>query len=186
MEILLFRHGLTAGNLKKRYVGRTDEPLCEQGIAEISDVTVPQCDVLIVSPMLRCKQTASILFPKQKQNVCSEFRECDFGKFEGRNYMELSNDPEYQRWVDSHAKLPFPGGESRKEFRTSVNAAFEMMISRNCNADSIAFVVHGGTIMSIMGKFGVLEDEYYLWRIPNGHGILTQLKNGRLVVREYI
>ena len=30
-EIILIRHGATAGNLERRYIGRTDEPLCEQG-----------------------------------------------------------------------------------------------------------------------------------------------------------
>ena len=30
-EILLIRHGKTAANLERRYVGETDHPLCEQG-----------------------------------------------------------------------------------------------------------------------------------------------------------
>lgn len=32
MRILLLRHGETAGNLEKRYVGRTDEGLTEAAI----------------------------------------------------------------------------------------------------------------------------------------------------------
>ena len=28
MEIVLIRHGATAGNIEKRYIGTTDEPLC--------------------------------------------------------------------------------------------------------------------------------------------------------------
>ena len=34
MQLLLIRHSITAGNLEHRYIGcRTDEPLCEAGIA---------------------------------------------------------------------------------------------------------------------------------------------------------
>ena len=31
MKIYLIRHGETKGNLKKKYIGRTDEKLCSEG-----------------------------------------------------------------------------------------------------------------------------------------------------------
>ena len=35
-RLYLVRHGITAGNLQRRYVGGgTDEPLCEQGLAQL-------------------------------------------------------------------------------------------------------------------------------------------------------
>ena len=43
-EIILVRHGKTAGNLEGRYIGsRTDEPLCEEGIHALEErcVRVP-------------------------------------------------------------------------------------------------------------------------------------------------
>ena len=37
-EIILVRHGKTAGNLEGRYIGsRTDEPLCEEGIHALEE-----------------------------------------------------------------------------------------------------------------------------------------------------
>jgi len=34
MQILFFRHSMTAGNFERRYLGcKTDEPLCPEGIA---------------------------------------------------------------------------------------------------------------------------------------------------------
>ena len=42
-EILFIRHGSTAGNLEKRYIGRTDEPLCEVGIAQIEALANELC-----------------------------------------------------------------------------------------------------------------------------------------------
>ena len=35
MKIVLIRHGATAGNIKKRYIGITDEDLCASGIESI-------------------------------------------------------------------------------------------------------------------------------------------------------
>ena len=32
MKLFMIRHGATAGNLEKRYVGRTDEGLTEQAV----------------------------------------------------------------------------------------------------------------------------------------------------------
>ena len=35
MKIVLIRHGATKGNLEKRYIGRTDEDLCGEGIKKL-------------------------------------------------------------------------------------------------------------------------------------------------------
>ena len=35
MKIVLIRHGATAGNIEKRYIGITDEDLCASGIEGI-------------------------------------------------------------------------------------------------------------------------------------------------------
>ena len=41
-EILLIRHGKTAGNLEGRYIGsRTDESLCEAGILGLKEKEYP-------------------------------------------------------------------------------------------------------------------------------------------------
>ena len=37
MEIVLIRHGATAGNIEKRYIGTTDEPLCDTGMVQIQE-----------------------------------------------------------------------------------------------------------------------------------------------------
>lgn len=49
----------------------------------------PAVEALFVSPMLRCRESAKILFPKQSISVVSDLRECDFGRYENkifRNY----------------------------------------------------------------------------------------------------
>ena len=121
MELYLIRHWKTKGNLEKRYIGTTDEPILSgrrtgSVVKQATSRILPDVSCVAVSPMKRCRETAELLFPGKKQEVCDAFRECDFGQFENRNYEELKNRPEYQRWLDSGGTDAFPGGESREIF----------------------------------------------------------------------
>ncbi len=107
MRIWLIRHFRTQGNLERRYIGGTDEPILPGQTGNI--LCCPE--KIITSPMLRCRQTARLLFQKEPDLICENFREKDFGRFEGKNYEELKDDPGYQRWLDSNGTIPFPEGE---------------------------------------------------------------------------
>lgn len=172
MIVYLIRHSMTAGNLKKRYIGRTDEPLCEEGILYLEQRMYPQAERLYVSPMKRCIQTAECIYPGQMAHVVQEFAECDFGIFENKNYLELSDCPEYQAWIDSGGELPFPGGESKERFRRRSVRGFELVLDecKRLGVRSAALVVHGGTIMSIMERYGFPAGTYYGYQVGNGEG----------------
>ena len=114
LKLILIRHGETQGNKLKRYIGkRTDEPLCPEAGNMLAQLAYPEVQAVYASPMIRCTQTAGILFPGKKLNIIDELAECDFGEFENKNYKELSGDPRYQAWIDSNGILAFPGGESK-------------------------------------------------------------------------
>ena len=66
--------------------------------------------------MLRCQESAGILFPGKKAYPIEEWREMNFGAYEGKNYEDLKNDSYYQKWIDSNGTLPFPEGESQQEY----------------------------------------------------------------------
>ena len=67
MSWILIRHGMTEGNKERRYVGcRTDEPLCAEGTARLEKQAYPEADRVFVSPMKRCLETATILYPTIK------------------------------------------------------------------------------------------------------------------------
>ncbi len=182
--MLLIRHGKTAGNLEKRYIGRTDEPLSAEGIASLGNVHYPQCNVVVSSPMQRCLQTAAHIFPSKKVHICDDFRECDFGDFEGKNYSELSADPRYQAWIDSGGFAPFPNGESPVEFRARCCEGFLHMTHLFADCDSIAFVVHGGTIMSILSQFVLPHRDYFDWMTDNTHGWICSYNGKNLIEPE--
>ena len=71
IELLFIRHGATEGNLHHRYIGRTDEPLCEAGVAQVETLRKQgrSVDKLFVSPLLRTRQTAELLFPQMPYTV---------------------------------------------------------------------------------------------------------------------
>lgn len=171
LQIYLIRHGRTEGNQKKRYIGTTDEPLCREGIWELENRQYPHAQIWLSSPLRRCLQTAKIIAAAEPE-IVPDFRECDFGLFENKNYLELADCPEYQAWIDSGGMLPFPGGESREVFTRRSCRAFEEKVDlllRN-GYEGAGMVVHGGTIMSVMERFARPQREYYQWHTENGGG----------------
>lgn len=182
MKIDLIRHGMTAGNIEKRYIGVTDEPLCTEGISALKGRTYPECGVLICSPMKRCIQTAQILFPNAAPQVFPGLRECDFGDFEEKNYRDLCDNMQYQLWIDSGGTLPFPNGEDPGNFRRRCCDEFMRAVKMYPAADRLTFVVHGGTIMSVMEKYAQPQRGYYSWQCPNGCGFRTEFDGEKITL----
>ena len=118
IKLWLIRHGKTEGNKLARYIGTTDEPLCQEGTGFLKKMDYPEVQDIYVSPLKRCVQTAEILFPGKPVHIIEELAECDFGEFENKNYKELEGNAKYQAWIDSNGTLPFPGGESREAFKS--------------------------------------------------------------------
>ena len=172
MSWILIRHGLTKGNLERRYVGsRTDEPLCPEGIAQLRQRQYPAVQRVYSSPMRRCLETAALLYPDLPAEIVPDFRECDFGVFEYKNYDELNGREDYQAWIDSGGELPFPGGESRDRFSARSLAAFRSL-PPCAEKESCALIVHGGTVMAIMEAMARPKGNYYDFRIKNGSGYI--------------
>lgn len=160
-----------------RYIGVTDETLCEEGRKILQQKKYPLPERLYVSPMKRCVETADILFPGMEQMVVDLLAECNFGEFENKNYKELSGNPKYQKWIDSEGTIPFPGGESRENFRKRCILGFSEVVEE-CIQDKIksaALVVHGGTIMNIMEEFCDETKTFYEWHVGNGCGYEVNL-----------
>lgn len=179
VEIYLIRHGYTKGNLEKRYIGMTDEPLAKEGRETLLGKSFPQMEAVFVSPLLRCRETAEILFPREKYKSISELSEMNFGEFEGKNYMDLQGDDRYQCWIDSGGTIAFPNGESRDEFIERTLRGFRKALEEATGKKRIAIVAHGGTIMAILS---VLHGgDYFDYQVKNGEGYRGkyQRKNGK-------
>ncbi|MCR4831903.1 MAG: histidine phosphatase family protein [Pseudobutyrivibrio sp.] len=176
--ITLIRHGITPGNLEKRYIGITDEPLATEGESEIQSRHYPDADIVFSSPLIRCKQTASIIYPDHKIKVIHELRETNFGRFEGKNYLELSEDSEYKDWIESGGEAAFPGGESRAEANKRIMEGFNKLLILSKDCKNISVIVHGGTIMGILSQ--LFDGEYYSYHVENGEGYTFDLSSNGL------
>ena len=180
--ISLIRHGSTASNLQKRYIGTTDEPLCREGRENLeawkADGIYPQAVRVIASPMRRCLETAEVLYPDVTPEICPEFRETDFGLFEGKSYEELIQDDTlksvYQEWVDSDGRMPFPRGESMEQMKSRCAEGFEKLVP-TLQADTV-MIVHGGTIMSLLQMYVTPQRDYYDYQCANGAGYLCRVE----------
>ena len=126
----------------------------------------------MASPMKRCVQTAELIYPRQKIVTEPELRECDFGRFEGKTYEELKDDPAYIAWLESGGTLAFPEGEDQETFRSRCAEGVCRWLHKGVaeKKKSIAFVVHGGTIMAALHRLAEGEHGFYDWQAGNGRG----------------
>lgn len=120
MKLFMIRHGATAGNLEKRYVGRTDEGLTEQAVLDLKKEALKlrelagNAAVIVTSPLKRCLETAEILFRRSYMNMVPRIQkaglsEGDFGTFEYKNYLEAFRGLRV-RFTDTLGER-VPGGE---------------------------------------------------------------------------
>lgn len=184
-RIIFIRHGKTRGNLRGAYIGRTDEPLCAEGIKELEEKVFPEADIVISSPMKRCIQTADIIYPDVPKKFFNDLRECDFGDFEGKNYAELNGNADYQAWIDSGGTMAFPNGEEHRDFTDRCCNEFLRAVSEN-EGKVVAFVVHGGTVMSVLERFAVPKKGYYDYMTKNGCGYAAEFSDGQIKIIEEI
>ena len=186
MELILMRHGTTQGNLERRFIGVTDLPLIPEGEALARKVspTLPRIEHLYVSPLLRCRQTAALLWPGMEQTVIPQLRETDFGPFEGKNHEELKDDPLYQAWLNGHARDAVPVGESPEDCDRRVSAGLEAVVADAAlhGYERAGVVTHGGTLMTLMSRFGRPERDYYGWIRPNCGGFRVQVEQTPLTL----
>lgn len=176
LKIHLIRHGMTDANLLGQYIGcRTDMPLSPQGVEELrllrENMDYPIIERLYSSPMMRCKQTAGILYPDNTVNVVDKLREYDFGDFEGKTAGQLEGYPTFNDWTSGKISAP-PGGESNEDFIKRVcvglNEVVCDMLERGLS--NAAVIMHGGAIMMLLGATAVPRRRPIEWTSENGRG----------------
>lgn len=185
-QVLFIRHGATAGNLEKRYIGRTDQPLCDLGRQQALALAGKGLCVhrLFASPALRTVQTAETVFPGMGPTLLADLWETDFGDFEGKTAAELSHDPRYRAWVDAGCRTPCPNGEGIPAFKDRCCRAFLQAMAHAPDNTVTAFVIHGGCIMAILERFVLPKRDFYAYHIANGGLVRCRWEDGHLRIPE--
>lgn len=180
MTVYLLRHGVTAWNEQRRYQGRSDVPLSPAGRTALHKADLCPARVW-VSPLLRARQTAEILFPGAEQMPVPDLREMDFGAFEGRTADEMAADTAYRAWVDGGCTGPTPGGEDMAGFCARTCAAFAGLV-RQCGEKELVIVAHGGTQMAVLSRFARPERAFYQWQSAPGGGFVLAVQRQPLLL----
>ena len=171
MLIYLIRHGETDYNTQKRYQGQRDIPLSAKGRAELHRADFTPA-LVYVSPLIRARQTAEILFPGVEQIPVEGLREMNFGSYEGRTYVHMENDPDYLAWVEANAHAAHPDGERKADFCARSCAAFARVMedAARRGLDRLVIVAHGGTQMAVMEHYALPHRPFEQWHTGNGGG----------------
>lgn len=162
-NLYVIRHLETMANRERRYVGWTDVPVCAE--AEPADFTP---GMLTGSDLLRCRQTAELLFPKTSYEARREFREADFGKWEMKTYDDLKGHPRYRRWIDDPATEYPPGGERLADMEARVLRGIRRL--REESGHSAAIVTHGGPARVLLTHLAPEHRPFFSWSVPAGGG----------------
>ena len=180
-KIYLIRNGLTTGTIEGRYIGHTDESLCEEGRKQIVDLATtgyfPDGEAVFSSLLKRCTETAKLIYPDKTPIVLDELKECNCGEFEGLTAEELGDNEDFKEWLKGGSDAAPPFGESNSDFSTRICNAFIKIVEGllKTGTRETAIITHGGIIMSWLAAFGLPEAPITDWRTPSGCGYMLSL-----------
>ena len=154
----LIRHAPTAGNMRKAYIGWTDEPI-------LPFEAMPDHGTRFVwgSDLLRCRQTAHFLFPDAHYEATADWRELNFGEWEEMTYGDLEYNERYRKWIDALETIKPPGGESLQQLAERVDRAIDAF----SETGNFTVVTHGGPIRFILSKAS--GQQFFSQQAAHGH-----------------
>ena len=92
-RVILLRHGETAWSKEGRHTGRSDIPLTEAGVEQAREagarLTGVAVDHVLVSPLVRARQTCELAGHAAGALVKPALVEWDYGAYEGRTSAEI-------------------------------------------------------------------------------------------------
>lgn len=160
-RLSIIRHGRTAANDDGRYIGTTDLPLSERGREELLEkaetMDYPKVQKVYSSPLLRCIQTAGIIFPDRELVTHGGLSEMDFGDFEGQTVEDLIDLDCYKTWLQGGLDNAPPEGESlsamiERSYLALRDILTDMMKEELTHA---GVVTHSGIMMNMLSCFGL-------------------------------
>jgi broad specificity phosphatase PhoE len=152
-QLVLVRHGETDGQSSLRFHGSADVDLSSEGRAQMQRVAaglVRVPDVVVASPLRRSWRAAMIAGKGAPVRLEADFREIDFGRWEGLTKQEIqARDPVlYEDWQRRAPGFEYPGGELRGEFRERVQRGLERLLADPARDGLL--VLHKGVIRTVV------------------------------------
>ncbi len=174
MELYIIRHGETDWNVARRFQGRSDIPLNEEGrrLARITAEALREVAFtrIYTSPLKRAYETAMIIKGERDIPVVEEpaIIEIGFGEYEGlccgkENYN--IPDPEFMNFFDKpEAYKPPRGAESIQALRERTADFFEKLVhNKSMENDTILISTHGAALRGILSHINGIGTEDF-WK----------------------
>ncbi len=168
MKLFIARHGQTQYNIETRICGRSNVRLTETGIRQAhtlaGSMVGKDIDIIIVSPLIRAKDTADIVGETLKVPVIVDERlaERDYGAIDGT----YEGTPGFMEdWVQFG--YVYPEGESLlKVIQRVYNFIDEIAITYKDK--NVLVISHGGVCRVINSYFKSLtNDEFFEFNLDN-------------------
>jgi len=155
-ELIVVRHGETAGESSIRLYGKTDIELSDFGREQMRRVAAALREIefaaVYASPLKRSLESARIAAGGREPGIFIEegFREINFGNWEGWTLPEAAErDPEnYALWEKKTADFGFPGGDTKPGFFTRIMETARSVFS-SPPLPALA-VLHKGVIRGVL------------------------------------
>lgn len=159
MKILMVRHAMPEGAEKgKRFLGLTDEPLCDEGwqqaliAGQIIAEMLPPGKVRITASTLRRSMQTAWTIGRQIGDVIldidDDLREIDMGTWDGRYLDEIRK--EYPDEFEARGKdlwnYRTPGGETFAEAGERFRDAVSFIVRYALDDETVVIVSHGGVM----------------------------------------
>lgn len=175
MKLYVIRHGETLENANDCLVGRLNSPLTNEGIKQAKKVREyfedKTIDLIISSPLDRCRQTAEIISAgKIPINYSNSLLGRDHGEFTGKPKNSINFD-EYWNY---NKDIKYEKAESVRDLYNRVAKLVED-IKVKYNDKNIIIVTHSGVMRVLY---------YYFKGIPE-NGILSEITIRNCEIFEY-
>lgn len=174
MKIYVVRHGETIENANNCLVGRINSSLTENGIEQAKKLRKyfedKKIDLIISSPLDRCKQTAQLISNKIPIIYSDDLLGRDHGEFTGMPRDSINFDEYWNYYKD----IKYKKAESVKTLYNRVAKLIEDL-KKKYDDKNIIIVTHSGIIRVLY---------YYFKGIPED-GILSEITIRNCEVFEY-
>jgi broad specificity phosphatase PhoE len=134
MRIYLVRHGETEWNRTRRFQGRSNLPLNQEGKKQVRALALALKNkplmAIYTSPLLRALETARLIKVFHPSTPIFEEKgliEMDLGEFDGMKVQDWAEQyPDIRKsWNKNPASVKMPGGESLKEVQARAKETLE-------------------------------------------------------------
>lgn len=189
MDILLIRHGSTEHSSANGYNEQKrcpDPALNESGLiqAELLGERIKNYGIqkIYSSDLERAMQTAAIInkYIGKDIEIREELREINMGRLHLSTWEEIrKEDPQYyEEWNKRLKDLPYPDGECGEDVKKRCLTVIEEIISSDY--ESIAMVLHGGTIRTLLCAFlGIGQEKRFYFGLPPENCSISVVKYNR-------